>query len=201
MGHKTFISYKYSDIVKGHENDNLRDRIITGLGPDADLYKGENGFSEDLSSESARTIKEYLKPKIADSTVTIIILSPNMKKSEWMEWEISYSLSEITRNDRTSHCNGAVAVVKKEFPSFDPYGWFETYYRHWDLKKTFGLIAENMNNKIYYNNWDYYRYYNLSKNYIDIIKEDDFLANPRKYIDEAYEKSQAPVYNIRKRPI
>ena len=32
--------------------------------------------------------------------------------------------------------------------------------------------------------------YLLSNNYIDIVTEDDFLRNPSKYIEEAYQKSK-----------
>ena len=61
MAHKTFISYKYSDVVEGKGNNNLRDRIINKLGQDARFYRGENGFSKDLSSYTAEYIKEILK--------------------------------------------------------------------------------------------------------------------------------------------
>ena len=51
MTHKTFISYKYS------EAQELRDDIINALGDDATYYKGEDGYSDDLSSYKAETIK------------------------------------------------------------------------------------------------------------------------------------------------
>ncbi len=40
MVYKTFISFKYSDIVEGKTN-NLRDRIISAMGEDARFYNGE----------------------------------------------------------------------------------------------------------------------------------------------------------------
>lgn len=104
MARKTFISYKYSDVVEGKTN-NLRDRIIAKFGDDAKFYRGEDGYTKDLSSYSASYIKETLKEMIRDTSVTILILSPNMKQSQWMNWELSYSLSEITRNGRVSHSN------------------------------------------------------------------------------------------------
>lgn len=189
MGRKTFISYKYS------ESRNLRDRIIDSLGDDARFYNGENGYSDDLSSLSAYTIKEYLKNMIYNTSVTIVVLSPNMKKSKWIEWEIEYSLKETTRNDRTSKTNGIVCVVKRDL--YLGYRWMQDIYGRWDLSKTFPIIRENQYNL----KNDVYTYSGYSKNYIDIVSEDDFLMNPSKYIEDAYKKSQATnIYKIVKIP-
>lgn len=194
MARKTFISYKYSDVVEGKAN-NLRDRIIAKFGDDAKYYRGEDGYTKDLSSYSASYIKETLKEMIRDTSVTILILSPNMKQSQWMNWELSYSLSEITRNERVSHSNGAVAVVQKQptYGILDGYAWFKTPWNSWDTNKAFELVRLNRDNK------KVYAPYSLSDNYIDIITEDTFLRDPFKYIEEAYTKSQnIDHYNIRK---
>lgn len=187
MAHKTFITYKYSDVVEGRENNNLRDRIINKLGDAAQYYKGENGYSKDLSSYTAQYIKSYLKDKIYDTSVTIVILSPNMKQSDWMEWEIQYALRNQPRHDRTSRPNGIVAVVQKRnsygFTS-DGYSWFKDWRGEWDLSRTFDIIKDNRNNKKF--NAPYY----LSNNYIDIVTEDAFLRNPDKYIEDAFYKGQ-----------
>lgn len=57
-----------------------------------------------------------------DTSVTIVILSPNMKESKWIDWEIEYCLKDITRKDRTSHTNGVVAVIMKVDNSYE---WFK----------------------------------------------------------------------------
>lgn len=194
MARKTFISYKYSDVVEG-KSDNLRDRIISKLGEDAKFYRGEDGYTKDLSSYSASYIKKTLKEMIRDTSVTILILSPNMKLSQWMNWELSYSLSEITTNGRISHSNGVVAVVQKQpiYGFSDGYEWFRDWYGEWDIRKAFELVRFNQNNKKLFAD------YNLSNNYIDIITEDMFLKDPFKYIEDAYIKSQnIDSYNIRK---
>ena len=105
MAHKTFISYKWS------EAQDLRDDIITALGEDATYYKGETSESPDLTDTSTENIKKNLKDMMYDTSVTIVILSPNMKESKWIDWEIEYCLKDITRKDRTSHTNGVVAVI------------------------------------------------------------------------------------------
>lgn len=195
MARKTFISYKYSDVVEGKSN-NLRDRIISKLGADSRFYRGENGYSKDLTSYSAEYIKTKLKDMIRDTSVTIIILSPNMKLSNWMNWEITYSLTEITRENRKSLTNGIVCVVQKQ-PAYygltDGYSWMKNWRDEWDLNRCFELIRLNQNNKkIYSSNL-------LSPNYIDIVTEDSFLRNSDKYIEEAYEKAKSNAYYIRKK--
>lgn len=107
MARKTFISYKYSEAC------DVRERIIRALGSDATYYKGEDGFSQDLSGYTAETIKDHLKDMIYDTSVTIVVLSPNMNESAWIPWELEYSLKDVKRGDRCSHSNGIVAVVQK----------------------------------------------------------------------------------------
>lgn len=195
MARKTFISYKYSDVVEGKSN-NLRDRIITKLGDASRFYRGESGYSPDLSSRSADYIKTKLKDMIRDTSVTIVILSPNMKFSNWMNWEISYSLTEITRENRTSLTNGVVCIVQKQ-PTYygfdDGYSWMKNWSGEWDLSKCFEVIRLNQNNKKRYSTS------RLSSNYIDIVSEDAFLRDPNRYIEEAYEKAKSGEYLISKR--
>ena len=93
MAHKTFISYKYSEAQK------LRDSIINALGDDATYYKGETSDSPDLTDTTTDNIKRHLTDMMYDTSVTIVIISPNMKQSKWIDWEIEYSLKSITRND------------------------------------------------------------------------------------------------------
>ena len=194
MAHKTFISYKYSDVVEGKGYNNLRDRIIRKLGDDAKYYKGENGFTKDISGHSAEYIKQTLKDKLYDTSVTIVILSPNMRMSDWIEWELEYSLRNVTRGDRTSRPNGIVAVVQKQTYGYgDGYSWMRSYGNSWNTSNLFSVIKDNRNNK------KYYTPSNLPDNYIDIITEDAFLNNPNKYIDEAYFKCQNySSYNLTK---
>lgn len=184
MARKTFISYKYSDVVEGKGNNNLRDRIINKLGQDARFYRGENGFSKDLSSYTAEYIKEILKEMIYDSSVTIVILSPNMKLSNWVEWEIEYSLRNQSRNGRYSHPNGIIAVVQKQSYVYDGYAWMKHWSGGWNDEYLIDIIKKNRNNKKAYSS------HVLSEHYIDIVTEDAFLREPHKYIEQAYEKSQ-----------
>lgn len=79
MAHKTFISYKYSEAQK------LRDDIIEALGDDASYYQGETSDSPNLTDTSTENIKKSLRDMMYNTSVTIVILSPNIKKSKWID--------------------------------------------------------------------------------------------------------------------
>lgn len=127
MGKKIFISYKYSDNNVEQLNNNYYtivrnyvDALESYFDKTTDhIYKGESD-NEDLSNLSDNQIWEKLKNRIYDSTVTIVMISPNMKeenkpeKSQWIPWEMSFSLKETTRNDKTSHSNAMLSMVLPE---------------------------------------------------------------------------------------
>lgn len=186
MAHKTFISYKYS------ESRWLRDDIIDALGDDATYYKGENVDSKDMTDDKKETIKAALADMMYDTSVTIVILSPNMKESDWIEWEVQYCLKKITRKDRTSKRNGLVGVIKKVDGD---YSWlkYETEdggirYHTEKLPEIINKNRHNSDPEIKSSNgfWD-----RLDGSYIAFIEEDEFLKNPKKYIDNAYNKSES----------
>lgn len=191
MAHKTFISYKYS------EAQGLRDDIITALGEDASYYQGETSDSPDLTDTSTDNIKKVLKDMMYDTSVTIVIISPNMKKSEWIDWEIEYCLKSITRKDRTSHTNGVVGVIMKHNGG---YSWLKTTSNNddgctsssYDSSKMYDIINNNrfnQNPKVY--SCDNCKTVNsLTGSYIALVEEEDFLNDPQKYIDNAYDKSE-----------
>lgn len=191
MAHKTFISYKYS------ESQDLRDKIIKKLGADATYYKGETSKSPDLTDYTTNTIRKNLADMIYDTTVMVVIVSPNMKQSEWMEWEIKYALREQTRNGRTSHADGVVCVVQKNEIyrrlSLNPYSWAKSYNEDWNSSKLFNIINQNRNNKKSWYESDLTNrtaYNNLSEHYVDIVTEEEFLTCPNDYINAAFDKSQ-----------
>lgn len=199
MAHKTFISYKYSEARQ------LRDDIICALGDDASYYKGETSDSPDLTDTTTENIKRNLRDMMYDTSVTIVIISPNMKQSKWIDWEIEYCLKKTTRKNRTSHINGVVGVIMK---CDGDYSWFKNTHQNSDgcitssykEEKVYGIIRENhfnQNPEVY--SCDICKSYDaLTGSYIAYVEEDEFLNNPNKYIDNAYDKSEndAIGYNL-----
>ena len=200
MAHKTFISYKYS------EAQSLRDRIIDAMGDDSTYYKGETSESPDLTDTSTENIKKHLRDMMYDTSVTIVILSPHMKESKWIDWEIEYCLKLETRKNRTSRRNGVVGVIMKVNGSYE---WFK-----YTVQKPDGCKVNNYHTNLLYNIINNNRFnqdpvqYNcetckcydaLTGSYISFVEEDEFLARIDKYVDNAYDKSEndASGYNIK----
>ena len=95
MARKTFIYYKYS------EAQDLRDQILDALGDDATYYQGETADSPDLTDTSTENIRKNLTDMMYDTSVTIVIVSPDVKASKWIDWEIEYSLKPEFRQDNS----------------------------------------------------------------------------------------------------
>lgn len=164
MGKKIFVSYKYHDsnvkaLISDGKNTTVRSYVTyiekNMIGTSDNIYKGEHE-NEDLSDKSEEYIWSELKDKMYDSSVTIVMISPNMKephkweKSQWIPWEIAYSLRETTRKDRTSHSNAVLAVV---LPDSD--GSYD-YYNDLQL---FRILESNIDNEyIPVYKWSYFKY-------------------------------------------
>ncbi len=191
MAHKTFISYKHSEAKE------LRDRIIDALGDDAIYYKGETSDSPDLTDTSTENIKKNLRDMMYDTSVTIVIISPRMKESKWIDWEIEYCLKHETRKERTSHTNGIVGVIMKQNGNYD---WFKKTITNkdgcstssYDSNKVYDIINNNRFNQVpkKYSCSVCKTVNSLTGSYIAYVEEDEFLNNPNKYINNAYNKSE-----------
>lgn len=187
MAQKVFISYKYSDdnvqvlspsdiwhmvtvrdYVTEFQTVATRNKII--------VNKGERD-NEDLSYLSETTIWNKLRSRIYDSTVTVVFISPNMRvpykeeKYQWIPREISFSLREQSRSDRTSYPNSLLFVVLP-----DRYGDY-TYYR---TMNHFSIVAANINN-----------------GYGEVVEWGKFIQNIPYYIERANIRRQStPDYKI-----
>lgn len=223
MGNKIFVSYKYGDTnvasLKSWYNESLsptkvRDyvTVLQNILGKEHINKGEDD-GEDLSHFKDSTIESHLRDKIYDSSVTIVMISPNMRdlyKSEddqWIPWEISYSLKEISRDDRTSSSNAVFAIVLPDRNGSYSYFLQEkqcysctctTYF----TERLFTILRENMfnlNNKNIKSCSDGKIVYTGEFSYIFSVKWKDFLENPDYYINRALKlKSHIDDYTIRK---
>ncbi len=200
MAHKTFISYKYSESVA------LRDKIIEAMGKDAIYYNGENGFSPNKSDDTDDAIWNYLKDMIWPTSVTIVILSPNMRQSSWIPDEIAYSLRKVKRGETTSQRNGLVAVIQKVNDSYDwllkhntnCHGTATVSYKNELLPDI--IAANHFNSEPPIVHCDKCKTYDSELgSYISYVQEDTFLADVNGYVEKAFQKSQddGAGYNIR----
>lgn len=188
MGRKIFVSYKYWDhdveYLSGYSSSNPKARDYVDwienyfTNKSDHIYKGENN-GEDLSDKSDEYIWSELKDRIYDSTVTIVLISPGMKeqgkweRNQWIPWEISYSIKEMTRGGYTSRSNAILAVVLP-----DHNGSYS--YQYW--MNQFRIIQEN-----------------IDAGYIMMCDWDSFVAHSEYYINKAIEaKENTPSYKIRK---
>jgi hypothetical protein len=201
MGIKVFVSYKHGDNsvqrLTRYGNSTARDYVdyLSENTLKNDVYKGE--YNEDLSAFKDDTIKNRLKDKIHDSSVTLVLISPNMKDSyknesdQWIPWEISYSLKEIMRNDKTSHTNGILAVILPDCNGSYSYFIQDGTCKCCNSKtiKTdtlFRILEKNMFNAKVLNpsNCPYCKSYSEGKSsYIEQVKWCDFISNKDFYLD------------------
>ena len=150
-----------------------------------------------LTDASTETIKENLKSMMYDTSVTIVIVSPNFKQSKWIDWEIEYCLREYSRKGRTSKTNGVVGVIEKVNGGYD---WLVTRskksdgcsVRTIDFSKLYQIINKNRYNRSSqeYACNDCKTYDQLGGSYISLIDEKNFLNDPGKYIENAHDKSE-----------
>lgn len=186
MGYKVFVSYKYKDRdVAPLPNvtcftwcrdyvDYISSKILS---KDDHIYKGEDN-SEDLSDKSEVYIWNHLKDKIYDSSVTIVLISPNMKepgkwqRSQWIPWEISFSIRETVRNGRASQRNAILGIILPNAKG--SYGWYSK-------NNLFPILKENIDN-----------------GYIYVVEWDDFIKYPNIDISLAIAcKENTPINKIK----
>lgn len=168
------------------------------MGDDARFYSGETSGSPDLTGEKTEAIKEALKDMMYRTSVTIVLLSPEMIQSSWIDWEIAYTLKRIKRGDLNSGVNGILGVIMKVNGSYD---WLVS-----QTTKSDGCNARYMNENLLFDIIKTNRFNRkgdekyacatcgtfdwLEGSYMSIIDEDTFLKDMDKYIENAFDKSQ-----------
>lgn len=217
MARKVFVSYKHSDTSVAPINIPTTARAyvnkIIELFEGDEIYKGEG--NEDLSDFKDETIATHLKNKIYDSSITLVLISPNMKDTgrkesdQWIPWEIAYSLKEITRGGRTSRSNGILAIVLPDLYSSYNYFLEENTCQYcqcttFHTDKLFQILRDNMFNikKPTFNNCFNHTTNPVYKgrfSYIYSVKWCDFIGNKEKYLQEVeYLRDNIDDYKIKK---
>ena len=218
MARKIFVSYKHEDAsVLPIEGDNTArayvDELIELFDGD-EIYKGEG--DEDLSGFKDETIKSRLRDNIYDSSITLVLISPNMKddgekeSDQFIPWEISYSLKEISREDRTSRTNAVLAIVLPDQNSSYDYFLIDNtcslcHCRTLRPHTLFRILGKNMFNikdPVYNdcpNHTDGNPVYTGYSSYIRSVKWEDFKDDKDRYLKIAEDiRGKMDDYNITK---
>lgn len=206
---KIFVSYKYKDwdvsplseYTPTEDTSYLYtprhyvDKIIEIVGANH-IYKGELS-GESMADLTDDTIESKLKEKIFDSSITVVLISPNMfdrsipEKDQWIPNEISYSLRYKTRGDKNSNPNAMLAVVLP-----DVNGNYDYAVRHqncvttWLTNTYFSILGDNMFNRKTKNQQicttcGSTHHFGSDHSYIHPVKWSDFIGNHNSYIDHA----------------
>lgn len=167
MARKIFVSYKYGDSSVQHiprflDNSpttvrHYVDQLQSHLDANDHINKGEED-GEDLTGLSDDYIESLLSDRMFDSSITVVLISKNMKdsgkseKEQWIPWEVSYSLREKTRDGKTSSTNAMLAVVlPDENGSYEyfvqPLNCLRCYGVTWKHETLFSILGKNMFNR------------------------------------------------------
>ncbi len=188
MARNVFISFRFSD---GHQYKEL-------LANSFDKFHDTIDCSEDQdrSRLSEATIKNYLYGKLRQSSVTIVLLTPNAinhkkdycgRYDDWMYDEIRYSLENRDGN-RT---NGLIAVYTPEAESYLIEHRQDSHVLV--IRDVDNLFRKNMMNiKDHYKKNPKPGVYDAEvDSFCSLVPFADFTKNIGKYIDSAIDKRDA----------
>lgn len=190
--HKCFISYKKEDAA-------YKDYLVNTFG-------GENFVNKTLdrtidSLDGDYVMKVIRQDYLCDSTVTLFLIGSHSSENEGSDWmgdrnyfikrEIAASLFNGSGNTR----NGVLGIV---LPNM-----YRSIY-HGESKcatcrNTHNLVNINDSTAIREFSYNYYIKphegcsWSEEERYCVLVKWDDFIENPEKYINQAYDKRTSPV--------
>ncbi len=188
MARRVFISFRFND---GYKYKESLEKIFN---KDEDIIN----HSEDVDRSNYKddTIREYLYKKLRNTSVTIVLLTPNAinhkkiyfygsyKYDDWMYDEIRYSLEDRDGN----RCNGLIAVYTHEVENMILKKNGDLTY----ISSFNNLVRENMFNvkKLYKQNKKEGIYDRDYDHYCSLISWDEFINNYDKYINIAEKKRE-----------
>lgn len=96
-----FVSYAH------RLDQDAADNFRTTFGIERGAFSDRSLSNQDLSHLSNETIKNnYIRPKIRNSSVTVVLIGAETSRRWWIDWEIYYSLLRTTGNER----NGLLGI-------------------------------------------------------------------------------------------
>jgi len=207
-GRHIFISYKYDDGYVHGRGTTARDYVdaLQELLEDANhVYKGEPD-GVDLSQRDDDTIRKILADRMFYTSVTIVLISPNMKENrpereQWIPWEVSYSLRTENREAGKSYPNAMIAVVLPDANNSYKYYLEENICSSCNARRLktgtlFPILRDNMFNP---HDPEYSdcicdqpgaRIYTGESSYIHSVKWCDFMDDSQNHIERALERQR-----------
>lgn len=126
-----FVSYSHR--LDQGEVDEFRKKF----GSDKMVFSDRSLENQDLSNLTDQTIKDnYIKPKLRNSSVTIVLIGQETGGRWWVDWEIYYSLLKLNNNDRC----GLLGILLPNKQHFIPQRLLDNQHM--------GLIIDMPKNKI-----------------------------------------------------
>ena len=193
MATKVFISFRFSD---GKE---IKDELVDLFDESTEVINRSEDV--DRSQMSEDTIQEYLYEKLKDTSVTIVLLTPeavSYRKNwignydDWLYDELRYSL-EDKKNNRT---NGVVAVYTDDAKDMilESSSHYCSHCQETKSCRTLkffdNLARKNMLNikQSYKKNLCNDLYDDSHDSYISLVSLEEFKQDHTKYIDNAKDK-------------
>lgn len=193
MATNVFVSFRFSDGV------DLKEKLVELFDSSTEVINRSE--DKDRSEMTDETIQKYLYKKLKDTSVTIVILTPNAinyekdpfgEYDDWLYDELRYSLEDRTDN-RT---NGVIALYTDE--SKESLMKTSTHTCNVCNKESScrtilsfdNLVRKNMMNvkEEYKANSCENLYDDEKDSYISLVHFDDFKEDYKNYIDKAKDK-------------
>ena len=185
--HKCFISYKKEDIA-------YKNYLVDNLGSNNFINKSLDRTIE--SDDGDYVMKVIRQDYLCDSTVTLFIIGKHSSENEGTDYlgdcnyfikrELAASLFNGSGNTR----NGVLGIVLPNMYSKMYHGESKCA----TCGKTHNLVNVNDSTTIREFSYNYYTQphegcgWSENERYCVLVKWDDFVAQPEKYIDQAFEK-------------
>ena len=218
MGRNVFVSYKYGDNnVRQfrHSNHKTSSRdyvnVIQQILEETECFYFNGEYDgNDLSQYSDEFIQSTLYNKIFHTSITIVLITANMRRRDWYEadqWvprEISYSLRNKTREYGNSNMNAVLCIVVPDRNGNYGHAVWEGDDDELIVNdgNLFNIINENLFNNMYVDHYETDRGYPIYRDgdgYFVLTTWDEFENDPEYYLHSAVEnRGHWQDYQVRK---
>ena len=193
MAHRCFISFKKEDAY-------YKDRIVSKL---SEFDIPVNVLDRRIESDDIDYVIQYIREHyMNNTTVTIFLIGNHSSENEGVDYfgynHQSYIIRELraTLLDKEGNPrDGLLGVVLPEMYNKIYGGSYECPHCHQRISYVYinpsTTIKEFSEN--YYLRSDTCGHYFEDGRFCVLVKYDDFMANPKQYIDQAYDKVNQPI--------